>query len=170
MPSSSLPRSIPSSAQEPVTQKLVRCEMRHPNGKASTRFTSLDVFLLWAHMMRTRHNMECKEFSICLWLPAEEFENKAGVFSHSGKLEKVNRFDFSLLDDTYNYTYRATRYVLDSDSARFRQAMLSHTPQELSVNGRLEVAHTPGYCIEKETATNGDQLVLGLFSGLDDIY
>jgi hypothetical protein len=152
------------------TQKLIRCEMLHANGKASLRFVALDVFLLWAYMMRTRHNMECREYSISLWVPADEFESKSGIFSHSGTIEEVCRFDFSLFDATYNYPYHATRFVLDSDSGRFQQAMLEHIPQEFRTNERLEIEKTKGYCIKKETASESKQLVVGLFSGLNDIY
>ena len=170
MPSSNLSRTPAMNTQDAGTEKLIRCEMLHPNGKPSVRFTSLEVFLLWAHMMRTRHNMECKGYSISLWLDAGQFESKAGVFAHSGKIEQVNRFDFSLFDSKYNYPYRATRYVLDSDSARFKQAMISHIPEDLRASGRFELEKTSGYCVEKETVTEGDELVLGLFSNLNDIY
>lgn len=166
----SLSRINPVSHHEAETQKLIRCEIAHPNGTASIRFIALDVFLLWAHMMRTRHNMECKEYSISLWLPADEFENKSGIFTHSGNIEPVNRINFSLFDDTYHYTYRASRFVLDNDSGRFKEAMYSHMPLQLRTSNRLDVEETPGYCIGRETVSNGDHLVLGLFSGLSDIY
>lgn len=166
----SLSQAKPIHSHEAETQKLVRCEMRHPNGHISVRFTSLEVFLLWAHMMRTRHNMECRDYAISLWIPADEFENKSRVFAHSGNIEQVNRFDFSLFDTTYNYAYRATRFVLASDSERFKEAMSSHLPRELQANDRFTMEKVPGYCIEKEKATQDNQLVLGLVSGLNDIY
>jgi hypothetical protein len=170
MPDNIPSQTRPNPAHESVTEKLIRCEMVHPNGKGSTRFISLELFLLWAHMMRTRHNMECKEYSISLWVPADEYQKKSGIFSHSGNIEQVNRFDFLLFDATYNYPYQATRFVLESDSERFKQAMSSHIPQELQLDGRLEIEKTPGYCIAKDSVNNGDHIVLGLFSGLHDIY
>lgn len=168
MPINSLPLTPQTTSHEAETQKLVRCEIVHPNGSASIRFISLDVFLLWAHMMRTRHNMECKEYAISLWLPSNQFESKSGVFTHSGNIEQVNRIDFSLFDDTYHYTYRASRFVPNSDSGRFREAMFSHIPVQIRTSDRLTVEEIPGYCIEREAVS--DDLVLGLFSGLSDIY
>jgi hypothetical protein len=170
MPANSQTALNLTNTHKAETQKLIRCEMLHVNGKTSTRFVALDVFLLWAHMMRARHNMECRDYSICLWVPAREFESISGVFSHSGKVEEVNRFDFSLLDTTYNYPYRATRFVPDSESARFKQAMLEHTPQEFQSKEHLDIEKTPGYCIVKETLSDANRLVVGLFSGLSDIY
>lgn len=169
MPTNPAQANMPHS-RGTETEKLIRCEVMHPNGKASIRFITLDVFLLWAYMMRTRHNMECKTYSISLWIPADEFERKSGIFSHSGQVEAVNRFDFSLFDATYNYPYRATRFVLDSDSARFRQAMFEHIPEEFRASERLEIEKTPGFCIEKESVAEANHLVVGLFSGLNDIY
>lgn len=170
MPANSLSQSNAITPYEAETQKLIRCEIMHPNGSASIRFISLDVFLLWAHMMRTRHNLECREYSICLWLPADEFERKSGIFAHSGNIEKVNRISYSLFDDTNHYTYRASRFVLDNDSARFKKAMYSNIPQELQSSDRLEVEENSGYCVGKESVSSGDNLVLGLFNGLNDIY
>ncbi|MEW6647659.1 MAG: hypothetical protein AB1450_10700 [Pseudomonadota bacterium] len=151
-------------------QKLIRCNMVGPHGEKSVRFVALEHFSLWEHMMRSRHGFECSDYSIGLWLPADEFERKAHIYSHSGNVEAVGRFNFSIFDPTYHYTYTASRFVPDADAERFRQAMLEHIPEEVRRSNRFDLEAIPGYCIEKDNVANRSSLVLDLYHGLHDIY
>lgn len=151
-------------------QKLIRCQMVGAKGEQGIRFVALEHFSLWEHMMRTRHGFECRDYSVGLWLPADEFERKAHIYSHSGMVEAVGRFNFSIFDATYHYTYTASRFVLDSDAERFRQAMLAHIPEDIRLSSRFDLEAIPGYCIEKKNTTDRDSLVLGLYHSLHDIY
>lgn len=151
-------------------QKLIRCKVGGPQGENGVRFVALECFSLWEHMMRTRHGFMCSDYSVGLWVPAEEFERRAAVFSHGGTVEAVGRFNFSIFDDTYHYTYTASRYVPDADAEQFRQAMLAHIPEDIRRSNRFDLEAVPGYCIEKENVASRDSLVLGLYHGLHDIY
>jgi hypothetical protein len=151
-------------------QKLIRCHMVGPKGSQGVRFVALEYFSLWEHMMRTRHGLECTDYSVGLWIPADEFERKAHIYSHSGTVEAVARFNFSIFDDTYHYTYAASRFVPDADTEHFRQVMLAHIPDDIRRSSRFSLEAIPGYCIEKANVTNRDSLVLGLYHGLHDIY
>jgi hypothetical protein len=151
-------------------QKLIRCRMTSAKGEQGVRFVALEYFSLWEHMMRTRHGLECLDYSVGLWIPAEEFDRKAHIYSHSGAVEAVGRFNFSIFDDTYHYTYTASRFVPDADAERFRQTMLAHIPDDIRLSSRFDLQAVPGYCIEKENVSSRDSLVLGLYHGLHDIY
>lgn len=151
-------------------QKLIRCQMVGPKGEQGVRFVALEHFSLWEHMMRTRHGLECRDYSVGLWIPADEYERKAHIYSHSGTIEAVGRFNFSIFDDTYHYTYTASRFVPDTDAEHFRQAILAHIPEDVRLSSRFDLEAVPGYCIEKENVTDRNSLVLGLYHGLHDIY
>ncbi len=164
------PQSSASGDTAAEFQKLIRCNVVGPHGENGVRFVALECFSLWEHMMRTRHAFECRSYSVCLWVPADEFELKAAVFSHGGTVEAVGRFNFSIFDDTYHYTYTASRYVPDVDAERFRQAMLAHIPEDIRRSNRFDLEAVPGYCVEKENVASRDSLVLDLYHGLHDIY
>jgi len=151
-------------------QKLIRCRLIGPDGDQGVRFVALESFSLWEHMMRTRHAMECSDYSVGLWIPADEFARKEHIYSHAGTVEAVGRFNFSIFDPTYHYTYTASRFVPDADAQRFRQAILGHIPEDIRLSSRFDLEAIPGYCVEKENVTSRDSLVLGLYHGLHDIY
>ena len=151
-------------------QKLIRCNVFGADGEHGVRYTALEHFALWEYMMRNRHQLECRDHAICLWVPADEFERQRSLYEHSGTIEPVDRFHFTLFDDVNHYTYAASRFVLRTDSDRFRAAMLSHIPQDVRQSERFELSVTPGQCIEKEKVSNRDHLVLGLYHQFQDIY
>jgi len=151
-------------------QKLIRCNVAGPDGEHGARYTELEYFSLWEYMMRHHHQLECRDYAICLWMPDDEFERQHTLYEHSGNIEQVNRFDFTLFDEVNHYTYAASRFVPHDDSARFQEAMLNHIPPEIRQSDRFDLKITPGRCIVKEQATDRDQLVLGLYHRFHDIY
>lgn len=151
-------------------QKLVRCNLIGPDGEQGARYTALEYFSLWEYMMRTHHKFECRDYAISLWVPADEFERQRTLYEHSGEVEAVDRFDFTLFDDVNHYTYAAARFVLHADNERFRAAMLSHLPQDVRKSDRFALNVTAGHCIEKERVPNREHLVLGLYNQFQDIY
>ena len=151
-------------------QKLIRCDISTRHGEQDVRFVALECFSLWEHMMRTRHGSECTDYSVSLWIPASEFERQPHVYLHSGNVESVRRFNFNLFDDAYHYTYTASRFVLDEDTERFKNVMLSHVPPEMLESDRFSYEEIPGYCIEKDNVLKRDNLVLGIFNKFHSSY
>ena len=105
-----------------------------------------------------------------MWISADEFEKNAEVYSHSGEVEEVNRFDIEIFDDTYHYTYNVARFVREQEVEEFNQIVLSHVPEDVRESDRFSMTIIPGYCIVKENAPDRERFVLGLYGGLHDLY
>jgi hypothetical protein len=138
--------------------------------ETSIRYVTLEYFLLWEYMMQTRHGFSFEEYSLCMWIPEEEFEQHEELYSHSGELEAVNRFNIAIYDENYHYTYSVARFVREGESNDFQQIVLTHVPEDVRDSDRFEMSVTPGYCIVKENAQDRDRFVLGLYGGLHDLY
>lgn len=151
-------------------QKLIRCRMVNPEGVSSIRYVTLDYFLLWEYMMQHRHGFRFEEYSLGMWIPEAEFEEKPELYSHSGEVERVNRFDIAIFDDNYHYTYTVTRFVRDSESDAFNEVVLSHVPVDVRQSDRFTMKVQGGYCIVREKAPDREGFVLGLYGGLHDLY
>ena len=151
-------------------QKLIRCRMVNREGETSVRYVTLEYFLLWEYMMQTRHGFSFEEYSLCMWLSADEFEKNAELYSHSGEVEDVNRFDIEIFDDKYHYTYNVSRFVREQEVEEFNQIVLSHVPEDVRESDRFSMTIIPGYCIVKENAPDRERFVLGLYGGLHDLY
>lgn len=151
-------------------QKLIRCRMVNNSGETSIRYVTLEYFLLWEYMMQHRHGFTFEEYSLCMWMPEDEFSRKEDLYSHSGELEQVNRFNIDIYDDHYHYTYSVSRFVRDSESDEFNEIVLSHVPGEVRDSDRFTMKIIPGYCIVKDNATDRERFVLGLYGGLHDLY
>lgn len=151
-------------------QKLIRCRMVNREGETSIRYVTLEYFLLWEYMMQTRHGFTFEEYSLCMWVSSEEFDKKADLYSHSGEVEDVSRFNIEIYDDNYHYTYTVSRFVREDESEDFNQIVLSHVPDEVRASDRFIMTVVPGYCIVKENAPDRERFVLGLYGGLHDIY
>lgn len=151
-------------------QKLIRCRMVNREGKTSIRYVTLEYFLLWEYMMQHRHGFTFEEYSLGMWIPEDEFEQKADLYSHSGEVERVKRFNIAIYDDNYHYTYSVARYVRESEADAFREVVLSHVPADVRDSDRFEMGVVDGYCIVKDKAPERERFVLGLYGGLHDIY
>lgn len=151
-------------------QKLIRCDTSDRHGEKGIRFVMLEQFSLWEYMMRTRHGIECRDYTICLWIPADEFKRKANLYEHCGNIETVTRFNFHLFDDVYHYIYTASRFVLEVDMERFRELMLSHVPDEIRESDRFSYDILPGVCIEKDNVQRRESIVLGIFNKFHTLY
>lgn len=151
-------------------QKLIRCRMVNQQGETSIRYVTLEYFLLWEYMMQQRHGFIFEEYSLCMWISAEEFERKAELYSHSGELEQVNRFNVEIFDDNYHYTYSVARFVRTDETEEFNQIVLAHVPEAVRSSDRFSMEVIPGYCIVKENAPDRERFVLGLYGGLHDLY
>lgn len=151
-------------------EKVIRCRMRNSGGETSIRYVTLEYFLLWEYMMQQRHGFTFEEYSLCMWISAEEFEEKPRIYSHSGELERVDRFDIEIYDDNYHYTYSVSRFVRDSESDEFNRIVLSHIPEEVLASDRFSMQRTLGYCIVKEKAADRERFVLGLYGGLHELF
>lgn len=151
-------------------QKLIRCRMVNREGDTSIRYVTLEYFLLWEYMMQHRHGFNFKEYSLGMWIPAEEFEAKADLYSHSGEVERVNRYNISIYDDNYHYTYTVARFVRENESDAFNEVVLLHVPEEIRDSEYFEMKRVEGYCIVKHKAPVRERLVLGLHGGLHDHY
>ena len=159
-----------STQEKAEYQKLIRCNVVGPDGDHGTRYTELEDFALWEYMMRNRHQLECRDHTICLWMPADEFERQRSLYEHSGNVEQVDRFDFAVFDELNHYTYTASRFVPHQERDRFRTVMLGHIPPDIRQSDRFELSVTAGYSIEKAEASSADHLVLGLYYRFHDIY
>lgn len=151
-------------------QKLIRCRMVNREGETSIRYVTLEYFLLWEYMMQTRHGFTFEEYSLCMWISADEFEKNAELYSHSGEVEDVSRFNIDIYDENYHYTYDVSRFVRDNEVNDFNQIVLSHVPEEVRDSDRFTMTVVPGFCIVKEHAPDRERFVLGLYGGLHDLY
>ena len=151
-------------------QKLVRCSTVGSDGQRGVRYIALEMFSLWEPMMRDRHQLECSDYSVGLWISADEFNNAPRLFEHSGEIEEVDRFDFTLFDEVNHYNYTASRYVPRSDAERFSQVMLAHLGREMPRSDQFEMRVVPGYCIGKKAVSDRNQLVLGLYHQLHEVH
>ncbi|MCW8959779.1 MAG: hypothetical protein OQL05_04480 [Gammaproteobacteria bacterium] len=151
-------------------QKLIRCRMVNREGQSSIRYVTLEYFLLWEYMMQHRHGFSFEEYSLGMWVPEEEFEHKPDLYSHSGEVERVNRFNIAIYDENYHYTYCVARYVRDSESDAFNEVVLSHVPADVRNSDRFSMEQIGGYCIVRDKAPDRERFVLGLYGGLHDLY
>jgi len=151
-------------------QKLIRCRMVNKEGETSVRYVTLEYFLLWEFMMQYRHGFTFEEYSLGMWIPEEEYERKADLYSHSGEIEQVNRFNIAIYDENYHYTYSVSRFVRDSESDAFKQVVLTHVPEDVRDSDRFSMQRISGYCIVKDKAPDRERFVLGLYGGLHDLY
>ena len=150
--------------------KLIRCRMKNTAGETSIRYVALEYFLLWEYMMQNRHGFTFEEYSLCLWVPQDEFEQKPELYTHSGEVEPVGRINIAIYDDNFHYTYEVARFVRDSESDGFKAIVRSHVPEEVQASNRFSLEDTPGYCIVKESSPDRERYVLGLYGGLHDLY
>jgi hypothetical protein len=151
-------------------QKLIRCRMVNKEGETSVRYVTLEYFLLWEYMMQHRHGFTFEEYSLGMWIPEQEFERKADLYSHSGEIERVNRFNIAIYDDNYHYTYSVARFVRESETEAFNQVVLSHVPEDVRKGDRFSMEVLGGYCIVKDKAPDRERFVLGIYGGLHDLY
>jgi len=151
-------------------QKLIRCRMVNREKETSIRYVTLEYFLLWEYMMQTRHGFTFEEYSLCMWVSEEEFEKKPDLYSHSGELEAVNRFNIEIYDENYHYTYHVARFVRENETDDFKDIVLTHVPAEVRGSDRFQMSVVPGYCIVKDKAADKERFVLGLYGGLHDLY
>lgn len=157
-------------ASESDFQKLIRCRMVNREGETSIRYVTLEYFLLWEYMMQTRHGFRFEEYSLCMWVSEEKFEQQPELYSHSGELEAVSRFNIEIYDENYHYTYNVSRFVREDEAEAFNNIVLTHIPEEVRDSERFEMTVMPGYCIVKENAPDRERFVLGLYGGLHDLY
>lgn len=144
------------------SRKLIRCTVVNRDGVASVRFVELEYFRLWEYMMSHKHGLKVRDISLSLWVTAEDFTRRNGIYLSAGEVENVNRFVVSVFDEANGYSHTVSRYAVARETEAMRSALLSHVPNDLQNSDRFELSVHPGFCIEREKTPDLNRFVLGL--------
>jgi hypothetical protein len=129
------------------SQKLVRCEVRAPNARLTTRFVPLEIFGLWEHLMTSKHGFTVIDAKASLWLDMEDSSEAAYSEHRYEHVTEVSAFVYSGRDEMFA---RACRYFRSDECERLKDIFLAH----YRVEGRLQphVRERQGIWVYREPA------------------
>jgi hypothetical protein len=142
--------------------KLIRCHVTNHRSELSVRHVFLDEFLLWEHLMVTKHGAVIGDVSLCLWMPQDKFSRNENIYQHAGKLEKVNRIVVDLFDSKYGFSNKITRFVATQECARVKEVILSHIPADRRKAEFCEISVDSGTCVQKFEHFPDREIILGM--------
>ena len=148
-----------------ISTKLVRCELFNKNNVGSIRLVELTHFKLWEYMIQHKHGMEIRDKELCLWVSDDEYQKKLSLYSHAGKVERVNRVDVTVFASESSHCHTTHRYVADSETEELQNILLSHIPVATKDSEDYGVDVCSGYMISKMSSLKDEALVLGLNNG-----
>jgi len=146
------------------TQKLIRCSVLNKHKKESIRYIEFDIFQLWQHLMKSKHESIVADPVLCLWLSAEEYTKKESIFSHSGEVESVDNIAVTLFDNEYGFTNTINRYALNHEVEQLATILASHIPEEIHNSEFCDIKTYKGYSIQQKKFNTERALLLGLNS------
>ena len=142
--------------------KLIRCNVTNHRDERSIRHVFLDEFLLWEHLMVSKHGAAISDISLCLWVSDKEFSRHENIYQHAGNLEQVNRIVVDLYDAEYGFSNTTTRFVTGKECDRVQQIILSHIPAELRKAEFCQVSVDSGTCVAKFRHFPRREILLGM--------
>ena len=143
--------------------KLIRCNVTNHSGEQSVRHIYLDEFLLWEHLMVSRHQVTVGDISLCLWVPEGEFSRNENIYQHTANLEMVNRIVVDLYDPENGFSNTITRFVMRDECERVREIILSHIPADRRKDELCEVSVVSGTCVQKYRHCPDKEIILGMY-------
>jgi len=132
------------------SQKLIRCEIRRPDGEASSpRYVPLEIFGLWEFLMTRKHGFHVDSSRASLWLDLEDAPEAAYGRDEFERVTEVTVFVYSDRDDMFT---KVCRYFPSDECESLKTIFLSHYPSggklESQVRERAGIwihrAHSPG--------------------------
>jgi len=129
------------------SQKLVRCELRRKGSTQSqVRFVPLEIFGLWEHLMRSRHEFDVAVPKASLWLDMEDSPDAAYTQNQFERVTEVTAYVYSERDEMFT---RARRYFPADEAEMLKGIFLSHYT---SGDGRIQtqVHEREGIWIHRE--------------------
>jgi len=149
-----------------ISRKLIKSNLISKDNKQSVRYVELENYKLWAYMITHKHGFTLKDTYLCLWVNEEEFNHKQEIYSHYGRVEKMNHIVMMLYDDINNFSFSISRYILDRETEIMKKVLTSHVREELVIKKSFDLNIYSGYCITNLKKL--DNMVLGLSS--DQVY
>jgi len=144
------------------SKKLIRCFVSKKGDEPGVRFVELELFKLWKYMMQNRHGFEVEDLSLCLWIAEDRFERNRKLYEASGRIEEVDRVQVLIFDQNHGFCHTTSRYVPTADTSKFQEILLSHVAEDVRSSDGFEMNLDRGVCIEKETAQELRNIVMGL--------
>ena len=144
------------------TVKLIRCNVTNNCGERSVRHVYFDEFLLWEHLMISKHDAEISDVSLCVWVSGDEFSRVENIYQHAGSLESVDRIVVDLFDEQNGFSNTITRFVMSDESRQMREIILSHIPAERRKPNLCQVSVDCGTCVQKFRHSPDRDLILGM--------
>lgn len=142
--------------------KLIRCNVTNHLGERSVRHVFLDEFLLWEHLMVSKHGATISDIFRCLWVSDGEFSRHENIYQHAGNLEKVNRIVVELFDTEHGFSNTIARFVKHEECDRVREIILSHIPANRRTAGHCQVSVDGGTCVRKFRHFPDREIMLGM--------
>lgn len=143
------------------SHKLIHCKVANQEGTSSTRLIEIEVFKMWEHLLRTRHQMQVSEPQLCLWLSDTAYDDNAEIFDHAGEVKKVDLIEVHIFDVEYGFTHTIERYSLADETEQVVLTISSHIPEAL--DGQYDLEVVPGYIIiQKPCDKERRPMILGL--------
>jgi hypothetical protein len=143
------------------SQKLIHCKVFNQEGTSSIRLIEIEVFKMWEHLLRTRHEMQICEPQLCLWINETAYDDNAEIFDHAGEVKNVDLIEVHIFDVEYGFTHTIERYSLATETEQVVLTISSHIPETLEGQYNLEVV--PGYIIiQKPSDKEKRPMILGL--------
>jgi hypothetical protein len=143
--------------------KLIRCTVTNHLGEESVRHVFLDEFLLWEHLMISKHGAAIDDVSLGLWVSDDEFSRRQNIYQHAGDLEKVDRIVVDLFDAEYGFSNTVTRFVLSEECEQVREIILSHIPLDRRRAEFCQISVLSGICVRKFQHFPGREITLGMY-------
>jgi hypothetical protein len=137
------------------SQKLVRCDIRRPDGSSSSpRYVPLEIFGLWEFLMTRKHGFHVDSSRASLWLDLEDAPEAAYGRDQFERVTEVTVFVYSDRDDMFT---KVCRYFPSGEVDSLKTIFLGHYP----AGGKLEsqVRERPGIWIHREHSATEDVTV-----------
>ena len=107
-----------------ATQKLVRCEIRKPGSEEpSVRFVPLEIYGLWEHLMRTKHQFEVSFNVSSLWIDVDENPDAAYGENKYERVTELTLLRYSAKDGMFD---RVNRYFPTEEYPQLKNLLLKH--------------------------------------------
>ena len=133
-----------------ATQKLVRCEIRRAESDASSvRFVPLEIYGLWEHLMRTKHQFEVTSNISSLWIDVDENPDAAYGENKYERVTEVTLLRYSAKDGMFD---RVNRYFPTEEYPQLKNLLLRHYESVREPGDpSLQLRERQGIWIRRET-------------------
>lgn len=133
-----------------ATQKLVRCEIRRPGSEEpSVRFVPLEIYGLWEHLMRTKHQFEVSSNISSLWIDVDENPDAAYGENKYERVTEVTLLRYSAKDGMFD---RVNRYFPTEEYPQLKNLLLKHYESVREPGDpSLQLRERQGIWIRRET-------------------